>query len=230
MTATSGRQVTSVAKRRRRALYQRRAKPYVSAPTGRQGPEARSIPAWGEAPRTPAPGARGPEARPIFTSIPKVTLLTRNPIPRQEHPQLILKRLLLVVRFLRIDVTYQRIQIARSYRERTIPSLPRKLRQCGRLALQPFRRGRLHLRNQIRDIRSAIQSNGQMNMIRNTTNAKTLALIIPNNRRQVGAKIRAHPGIKQRHTVFSAEHNMHEEKAQGSRHNANYSPNTSQTQ
>jgi hypothetical protein len=187
-----------------------------------QAPEARPIPAWGEAPRTPPPENRGPEARPIPTSIPKVTLITLNPILLQERTQLILKTLLRMVRFLRIDIPDQRIQIGRPHRKRTIPTLPRKLRRPRRLALQPLGRRRLDLRNQIRNAHGPIQSNREMNVIRNTANTETLAIAVPNNRCQIGVKIGTHRLIENGHAVLRAEHNMDEQKAQRSRHSWNY--------
>jgi len=186
--------------RRRRAPYQRRAKPYVR----------------------PARCIQGPEARPISASIPKVSLLALDPVPLQKRPQLTLKILLRMVRRLRIDVPNQRIQIRRPNRKRTIPSLPSKLRQLGRLALQPLRRRRLDLGNEPRDIHLTIQPNRQVNMVGHPANAKTLALVVPNNSSQIGKESRTNSLVQQWRTILRAENHMHQEKAQRSCHTAEY--------
>ncbi len=61
-----------------------------------------------------------------------------------------------------------------------------------------------------------------MNMIGNTANPKTLALVIPNNGGKIGVKIGTNSGIQPRHSVFGAKHDMHEKKTQRSRHGCNY--------
>jgi len=195
---------------------------YESTSVPCQAPEARAIPASGEARRTPDPATRGPEARSIQASIPKVAFFTFDPILLQEYAQLILKSLLRVMRLLLVDVMNQRIQIGRPYRKRTIPALPRKLCQFGRLTLQPFRRGRFDLRNQVRNIRRAVQSNGEMDVIRNTANAKALALIVADNRCQISVEIGSHNIIENGSTVLRAEDNMDKKKAQRSCHGENY--------
>ena len=208
------------AQRRRRVLYQRRAQPYVQTPTPIKGRrpvlyQRRAQPyVW------PPMCIQGPEARPIPTSIPKVTLLALNPIPFQKRPHLILKILLRMVRRLRIDVPNQRIQIRRPDRKRTIPPLPRKLRQPGRLALEPLGRRRLQLGNQPRDIGLTIQPDRQMNMVGNPTDAKTLALIVANNGREIGIEVGTNSVVQRRRAILRAEDDVHEEKAQRSRHSA----------
>ena len=116
---------TIASKRRRRALYQRRAKPDVRPP---QEP-------------------RGPEARPIPASIPEVTLLALNAIPLQKRPQLILKIVLGMVRLLRIDIlesAHSKAKPAQS-ENAPYPAATQTSPTCRRLTLQPFGRRRLNL-------------------------------------------------------------------------------------
>ena len=125
-------------KGRRPVLYQRRAKPYVQSPAPTKGRRPVLYQRRAKLYVPANPHIQGPEARSIPTSIPKVTLLTLDPILCHERPQLLLKIMLRMVRLLRVDIPNQRLQIPRPNGKRTIPSLPRKLRQLGRLTLQPL--------------------------------------------------------------------------------------------
>ena len=182
-------------------------------------PTARPIPARGEAPRTNATNTRGLKARPIQISIPQILLVAVHPILLQERTILRLKILLRMMRFLSVDVSNQRIQIGRPNRERAITTLLRKLR---RLALQPFGRGRLDLRNQVRNIRLAIQSNRKMHMVGNAPNTQTFALVISHNSRKIRKQIGPHTFVQERNAVLRTEHNMHKKEAPRSCHGEDY--------
>jgi hypothetical protein len=191
---------------------------------GRHGLKARPIPAWGEAPCKPTPKFRGLKARPITSSIPQKLLVALHPILLQEGAKLILKRTLLVMRLLPIDVLHQRLQIGRPNRKRPIPSLPGELRQRGRLRLQPLRRCCLQLRNQLRDSRGPRQSNRKMNMVRRSTNAIALAPRIARNRREIAMKIASYSIVKKRPAPLGTEDQMHHNKRERQWHGQVYRP------
>src|SRR6185312_14612538 len=101
-----------------------------------KGPKARPIPAWGETPGIAPSNIQGLKARPISPSIPDIPLVAFHPIFLEERTKFILKRLLAMMHFLRIDVLCQRIQIRRANGERPIAPLPSELRQSRRLGLE----------------------------------------------------------------------------------------------
>ena len=185
-------------------------------------PTARPIPARGEAPCTDTTSSRGLKARPIQISIPQIPLVVAHPILLQERAKLILKRLLAMMRLLRIDVIKQLIQIPGPNRKRSISLLPRKLRQPGGLALEPFGRRGLQVRNQLRNRHSAIQPNGQMNMVRNATNSITFAIGIAGDGSKISMQRRPHSIIDQRQTIFRAEDHMDKNERERPRHRKNY--------
>ena len=188
----------------------------------KSAPTARPIPARGEAPRTNATKARGLKARPIQISVPQILLVAVHPILLQKRTKLILKRLLALMRFLRIDVMKQLIQIRRANRERTISLLPCKLRQPRGLALEPFGRRRLQIRHQLRNRHSTIQPNGEMNMVRNAANSITFAIPIAGNGGKISMQRTLHNIIKQRQTIFRAEDHMDKNERERSRHRKDY--------
>jgi hypothetical protein len=218
-------QIPTLTKGRRPDLYQRRAKPYVSAPSIIQGPEARPITASCATPCTYAMPPR--LATSIPHSIPQIPLLTLNPITLQKRPQLLLKSLLRMVRLLRIDIPNQPLQISRPNGKRAISALPRKLRQLRRLPLQPLGRRRLHLRHEPRNIGLTIQPDRQMNMVGHPADAKTLTAILTDNRRQISKERRTYILVQHHHPILRAEHHMHEQKTQRSRHSAEYTSHLS---
>jgi hypothetical protein len=133
-----------------------------------------------------------------------------------------LKILLAMMRLLSIDVTNQRFQIRRPNRERTIPSLPRELRQVRRLSLKPLGRGRLKLFHQIRNICRARQTNGEMNVIRDSTHTKSLAFGVAGNGSKIGIECWTHRKVKNWATVLCAEDHMDQNKRERLRHRVDY--------
>jgi hypothetical protein len=194
----------------------------VSTLAKTKAPTARPIPAWGEAPGTPTRNPRGLKARPIEPSIPHIPLVPLHPILLQQRPKLILKRMLPVMHFLRINIPNQRLQICRPNRERTISSLPCELRQRRRLALDPPRRRRLHLLYQFRHGHCPRQPNRQMHMVGRTANAITFAPVIPHKSREIKIKFRSHSLIQNRRTILRAEDHMNQNKRERLWHRADY--------
>jgi hypothetical protein len=188
----------------------------------RKAPTARPIPAWGKAPGTPSPHPRGLKARPIDFSIPHVPIIPLYPILLQQGPELILKRMLPVVSFLRLDVPNQRLQIHQPNRKHTITPLPRELRQRWRLRLQPSGRRPLHLLHQLCHTRRSRQSNRQMNVICDAANAITFASGIPHQRRQIQIKLRTHELIQNSCAILRAEDHMNQNKRERLGHRADY--------
>jgi hypothetical protein len=61
-----------------------------------------------------------------------------------------------------------------------------------------------------------------MNVIGNTADAKAFAIVISHDGCQIGVEIGPHTTIKDGRTILRAEHNMHEQVAQRSRHGWDY--------
>jgi hypothetical protein len=187
-----------------------------------KAPKARPIPAWGVAPCIPGQSTRGLKARPINLSIPQIFLVAFHPILLQERPKLILKRTLCVMRLLAGDVLDQRLQIRRPHRKSSISPLPRELRQRWRLCLKPFRRGRLQLRNQLRDICGARQSNGKMHVVRDTPHAIAFAPGVAHNCSQISMKVGPHRIIENRPAILRTEDHVHQNERKREWHRRDY--------
>jgi hypothetical protein len=181
-----------------------------------EAPRARPIPAWGEAPCTPAQEFRGLKARPIPTSIPKVLLVYIHAILLQKCTQLILKRLLAMMHFLPIGVRNQRIQIRRPYGKYAIPTLPCKLHDP--LRLQPSGRRRFQCLNQIRNCHGSVQTNRKVDMIGDSPDAIALASGAADSCRQIRLQIRTYRLIQRRCPTPRAEHDI----GKGQRHRTDY--------
>ncbi len=212
------------------AWHERRARPacwlgrnlhYLTA-SSVPAPTARPIPAWGVAPCTTAPQIRGLKARPIEPSIPHIPFVAFNSILLQQRPELLLKITLPMMRLLALDVLDQGLQIRRPNRERTISSLPRKLRQRGRLRFEPLGRGGLELFHQLRNRCCARQSNRQMNVVGNAPHAITFAFGIANDSGKISVERRTHGSIELRHSVLRAEDYMDEQKRERLWHRSDY--------
>jgi hypothetical protein len=187
-----------------------------------KAPTARPIPAWGVAPCWATSTIRGLKARPIDLSIPEMPLVAFHPILLQECPKLILKIPFPMMCLLSIDVLNQGLQIRRSNGKRAITSLPRELCQRRRLCLQPFRRGRLQLRNHLRDICGARQSDRKMHMVGDTSHAIALASGIAEDRSEAGIELRTHGLIQHGHSPLRAEDHMHHNERERQRHRQQY--------
>lgn len=187
-----------------------------------RAPKAQTIPAWGNAPGHIAkPNEQGLKARPMG-SIPQITFIAFHSILPEKCAEFVLKRYFAVMRFLPVDVTDQSFQIRWPNGERSITSLPRKLRQLGQLGLEPPGRGRFKFFHQLRNIRCASQSNGEMNVISNAPYAIALAAGVAGN----GCKIRIERGtcrrIENRHAVLGAEDHVSQNKRERLRHRVDY--------
>ena len=187
-----------------------------------RAPTARPIPAWGEAPCWATPKVRGLKARPITPSTPQVPLVAFDPILPQERTKLILKRMLLVMCFLCRNVLDQRLQIRWPNRKRPVPSLPSELRQRRRLRLEPLRRRSLQLRNQLRDIRAARQSDRKMHMVGNASHAITLASCATHNCSQIGMEVGPHRIIENRPAFLGTEDHVHQNERERQWHRGDY--------
>ena len=88
---------------------------------------------------------------PAHISIPNISLVVFHPVLLQKRQIFLLKTAGSMVFILMIDIGFQCPQIRRSYRECSVPPLPREMRQRRRLTLEPLRRRGLQLPNQIRD-------------------------------------------------------------------------------
>jgi hypothetical protein len=185
-------------------------------------PTARPIPAWGVAPGTGPCSPQGLKARPIPISIPQILLVAFQPILLEKRAKLLLKTLRAVMRLLCIDVTNQFIQIRRPNRKHTISPLPRELRQCRRLSLEPFRRRRFELLHQLRCRRRARQTNRKVNMVRNAADAIALAFGVTGNGSKIGVKGRTQSNIQDRCTIFRTKDHMNKQKRERLRHRADY--------
>ncbi len=185
-------------------------------------PTARTIPAWGAAPCVDTQNARGLKARPIEPSIPHIPLVAFDPIFLQERAKLLLKIMLPMMRLLALDVLDQCLQVRRPNRERAISSLPRELRQRGRLRLDPLGRGGFEIFHQLRNRRCARQSNRQMNMVGNATNPKAFTLGTANDGGKISIERRTHGSIELRHSVLRAEDHMDEQKRERLWHRSDY--------
>ena len=195
--------------------------PWCTPPLA-QGLKAQHIPAWGEAPCWATSNVRGLKARPINPSIPQILLVAFHPILLQECPKLILKIPLPMMCLLSIDVLNQGLQIRRSNGKRAVSSLPCELRQCWRLRLQPLRRRSLQLRNHLRDICGARQSDRKMYMVGSTSHAITLASGIAQDRGEVGIQLRTHGLIQHRTSALRTEDHMHHDERERQWHRQDY--------
>jgi len=186
------------------------------------GLKARSIPAWGEAPGLRQDRNRGLKARPIHSSIPNVPFVALHPISLEKRTKFFLKRTLPMVRFLTIDVLNQSLQIRRPNGERTVPSLPRELRQTRRLGLKPFGRTGLQLLHQLRHAQRPVQTNSEMHMIRNTTDPITFTPSIARNGGKVSIERETHRSVKNRRAILRTEDHVDEKKRERLRHCRDY--------
>src|SRR5260370_20185958 len=206
--------------RLRRSLAARSDRPYHGV--AGNAPTAQPIPAWGNAPYAVAPDIQGLKARPISPSIPQIPFIEFNSIFVQKCAKFFLKRLLAVIELLRVDITAQRIQSRRPDGERAIASLPRELRQIGRLGLEPFGRGGFELFHQFRYVRRAGQTNGEMNVVRNTPYAIAFAFGVACDGGKIGVERGTHRSVKDRRAIFCAEDHMDQEKREGLWHREDY--------
>jgi hypothetical protein len=192
--------------------------------TSARAPKARLIPAWGDAPGTATPTPRGLKARPMCGSIPKVPFIAIDPIFLQKRPIFLLKRLLFVMRFLCIDVIDQSLQIRRPNGERTISSLPRELRERGRLYLEPFGRGRFELLYHLRHVRLAGQPNGYVNMVGGAADPVTVTSGVARDNGKIGIERGTNGIIEDRPAVLRAEDHMDEKERERLGHCRDYRP------
>ena len=186
-------------KRQRRGLYQHGAKPHVRTVA-----------------RSRAEGLIYP------VSLSQIPFINFHSIFVQKCPKFILKRLLRVMRLLGIDVLDQHVQVRRSNGERTIPSLPRELRQSGRLGLESFGRGGFELFHQLRYRRCARQANGKMNVVRDSANPIAFTLGVACDGGKLGVERRTYRSVKNRTAILRAEDPLDEKERERLRHCGDY--------
>lgn len=174
-------------------------------------PKAQTISAWGNAPgRVAYFGTQGLKARSRNVSIPQVPLIAFHTIFLEERTEFILKRHFSMVCLLPVDVSNQRLPVSRTRRERSIAALPGKPREAGRLGLEPFRRGRFELFHQSRNVRRTFQSNREMDVISNASNAITFAFGVTNDGGEIRIERGTHRHIENGHAVLRAENHMNQ--------------------
>ena len=174
-------------------------------------PTAHAIPAWGEAPCTA-----------IRISFPQVAFVAFHSIFLEECAEFLLKILLSMMHFLGIDVMDQGIQVRWPNGERAIASLPRELRQGGRLRLEPFRGGAFEVLHQLRHGRHAGQANGEMNVIRDASYAIAFTFGVASDGGKIGVKRGTHRSVENGCAVFCAEDHMDKDKRERSWHRSDY--------
>ncbi len=186
-----------------------------------KAPTARPIPAWGEAPCWITPDTQGLKARPI-ASIPQVPLVAFHPILLQKRAKLILIRALTMVRLLRVDILDECLQIGWPDGKRSIPSLPRELSQSGRFCLEPLRRRSLQLCDQLRYIRRSRQTDCQMHMVRDTSDAVAFAASVTDDRSKVRIQFRTNRIVQSGSASLRTEDHMHHNERERQWHRHEY--------
>jgi hypothetical protein len=93
-----------------------------------------------------------------------------------------------MVLLLVVDVLPKRVQPVRGKRKSAIPPLPREPPQFRRLRLQPFRRGRLELFDQLRGGHRPGHPDGKMHMIPDTPDAVAFTPDVSRHHSKVGMK------------------------------------------
>lgn len=110
-----------------------------------------------------------------------------------------------------INVISQGIQIGWSDRKHSITALPGKIRQFLGLCLEPHRRRNLQFFDKSRNRDRSRKADGEMNMIHDTSNARTLTTRIARDRGEIGMKRRLDRNTEARTSVFYAENEMEED-------------------
>ncbi len=185
-----------------------------------QAPKARPIPAWGAAPGYVPKNSQGLKARSIKPSIPHIPLIESNSILRQESTEFLLKRNLLMMFRLSIDVFQQSITIRQTHGKRSVAALPGKL--CNRLGFQPFRGRALQRFHQAGDIARSRERNCQVDMIGDASNPVALATGVADNRCKVSMKPAPNRFIQKWVSIFRAKHHMNQQKREGLGHGGDY--------
>ncbi len=185
------------------------------------GPKVRLIPAWGPAPGPGSSIFQGLKARSIL-STPNMLFVPFDAITFEEPAELILKALLRVVGFLSVDVSDECAQIRRADREDAVASLPRKVMQQRGLRLEPLRRGRFQLFDELGDCERSRETDGKVYMIGNAADPITLASLVSRHSREVSMRRTAN-SIRQRGLpVFRAEDHVEQHVTQGVGHGEDY--------
>jgi hypothetical protein len=209
--------------------------PSPAARNTRRAPTARHIPAWGGAPCSATPDARGLKAPPIAVSVPQIPLVAFHPVLLQERAKFVLERTLPMMYLLRIDVLDQCLQICRPNRKRSVPSLPCELRALRRFCLEPLRRRSLQVPDQLGEIRAPRHSDRKMYMVRNPSHAIALTPGIANDHGKVRIQLRTDRIIENRPAALRTEDHVHHNERERQWHRRQYrsglqpSPVTSNT-
>src|SRR6266446_4695610 len=176
-------------------------------------PTAQPIPAWGNAPGSARENERGLKARPMRdASIPHISFVVFDAVFFEEHPELFLKRPPPVMLLLPVNVFAQGIQIRWPDGKTPIAALPCERTQRGRLCLEPFRRRRFQLLDQVGDRERARKANREMHVV-SAADAIRLASRIARDGREVRVKRAPRLGVADRAAIFCAEDDVDDDKA-----------------
>ena len=183
------------------------------------------IPAWANGPGFPAKTTPGPTARSIWTgvvplrpfnrSIPNIGFVIFYSVLFQKHSKFILKCPRPMMALLIVDVGPQGLQVRRAHGKTSVPSLPRKRHEIGRLSLHPFRGRRFQRLYQIRDRNRARKADREMNMVSHSSDAVRLATFVARDGRQIRVKSWARGRIKEWPALLCAEDDVDNHEAQG---------------
>lgn len=125
-----------------------------------------------------------------------------------------------VVRLLLVDVMQERANIRWTDGEQSVPALPRKL--TNSVLLHPYGRSGLDLGHNFGRRSCRPQSHRKMNMVRNPTHAKALAIQLARDPGKISVKTGADVIVDQRRTMLRAENDMHQIETERLRHRRNY--------
>ncbi len=123
-----------------------------------------------------------------WSSVPHVTFVVGDSVFGEEHPVFVLKGFGTVVFLLISDVREQGVEVGRPDRESAIAALPGEVAQFGRLCFQPFRRRGFQFLDERRERDGARKSNGDMDMIGNAANERTIATGVSRHGCEVSVK------------------------------------------
>lgn len=113
---------------------------------------------------------------------------------------------------LRVNVADEGVEIGRPHGECTVSALPCELCQFRRLRLEPLRRARLQILDQLCDGDGPREADGQVDVVRNAANPKAFAVDAAYYGCQIGVELFAYRRSEHRCAVFGAENEMNEQE------------------
>jgi hypothetical protein len=138
----------------------------------------------------------------------------------EKRAHLVLEIPLDVVRLLSVDVTQESVNISRTDREQSVSTLPSKL--TNSVLLHPNGRSGLDFRHNFRRCFCRAQPHRKMNVVGDSTYPKTFAIQFASGSGQICVKGGNNAVANERRTMFCAEDDMHQVKAQRLRHAGDY--------